>query len=332
MFANARLRLLRAEPRSICSRMSDPSSNPNPAPWLRLSRTKALGVGGVAICALIWGTTWYAITLQLGTVTPLVSIVWRFGLAAVVLFLVCLIARQPLKLNRAQHLAAMGQGLFAFSLSYSFTYAAEGLVTSAIVAVTFASLTLINLILFRLAAGQKAAGASWAGAALGVVGVAVLSGSEVLGGGFDGRAGLGVLFALIATTASAFGNYFAWKGQSAGSAVIPSTAWAMAYGTAALFIYGVATGVEWTIEPTASYVGSLLYLSLFGSVIAFGLYFTIARVIGYAMASYISALTPPIAMLVSVVFEDASFGWSALAGLALVLGGQVLLIRAPKAG
>jgi len=104
----------------------------------------------------------------------------------------------------------------------------------------------------------------------------------------------------------------------------------MAYGTGLLALYGLATGVEFTIDPDFTYVGSLLYLSLFGSVIAFGLYFSIARMLGYAMASYISALTPPIAMLVSVVFEDARFGWTALAGLLLVLSGQALLIRAPK--
>ena len=105
----------------------------------------------------------------------------------------------------------------------------------------------------------------------------------------------------------------------------------MAYGTGLLVLYGLATGVEFRIDPTFTYVGSLLYLSIFGSVIAFGLYFTIARTIGYAMASYISALTPPIAMLVSVLFEGAHFGWTALAGLLLVRSGQALLIRAPKA-
>jgi drug/metabolite transporter (DMT)-like permease len=295
-----------------------------------MSRTTLLGIIGVLICAVIWGTTWYAITLQLGTVPPLASIVWRFGLAAAVLFLGCRIVGLKLRLSRAQHLAALGQGAFAFSISYSFTYASEGLVASAIVAVTFASLTFINLVLFRIAAGQKAAAASWGGAILGLIGVAVLSGGEVLGAGFDRRAALGVGLALIATTASAFGNYFAWKGQTHGSTAIPSTAWAMAYGTGLLALYGLATGVEFTIDPTLTYVGSLLYLSLFGSVIAFGLYFTIARTIGYAMASYISALTPPIAMLVSVLFEGARFGWPALAGLVLVLSGQALLIRAPK--
>jgi drug/metabolite transporter (DMT)-like permease len=309
------------------------SSPTEVAPVVRLpmSRARLLGVAGVIICAMIWGTTWYAITLQLGTVPPLASIVWRFGLASALLFIGCLIFRQNLRLTRAQHLAALGQGAFAFSISYSFTYASEGHVASAIVAVTFASLTFLNLVLFRIAAGQKAAAASWGGAILGLFGVAVLSGGEVLSAGFDRRAALGVGLALIATTASAFGNFFAWRGQNKGSEAIPSTAWAMAYGTGLLALYGLATGVEFRIDPTFTYVGSLLYLSIFGSVIAFGLYFTIARTIGYAMASYISALTPPIAMLVSVLFEGAHFGWTALAGLLLVLSGQALLIRAPKA-
>ena len=295
-----------------------------------LSRAALWGIGGVGLCALIWGTTWYAITLQLGTVAPLASIVWRFGLAAVLLFAGCLVTGRSLKLTLNQHLAAAGQGVFAFSISYSFTYAAEGRIASAVVAVIFAALAFLNLILFRVAARQKAALASWGGAALGVVGVAVLSGSEVLGAGLDDASLAGVGFALTAVVASAFGNYFAWRGQQAGSAVIPSTAWAMAYGTGLLALYGLATGVEWSIEPSLTYLGSLLYLSVFGSVIAFVVYFTIARTRGYALASYISALTPPIAMLVSVMFEDARFGWTALAGLALVLAGQALLIRAPK--
>ena len=308
-------------------------TSPKSAPVARapLSRTTLLGIGGVLVCAAIWGTTWYAITLQLGTVETIASIVWRFGLASALLFAGCVIARLPLRLTRAQHLAALGQGVFAFSISYSFTYASEGLVASAIVAVTFASLTFINLVLFRVLVGQKAAAASWGGAVLGLVGVAVLSGGEVLGAGFDQRAALGVGLALIATTASAFGNFFAWKGQQHGSQAIPATAWAMAYGTGLLVIYGLATGVEFTIDPNLTYVGSLLYLSVFGSVIAFGLYFTIARMIGYALASYVSALTPPVAMLVSVLFEGAHFGWSALVGLLLVLSGQALMIRAPRA-
>lgn len=104
----------------------------------------------------------------------------------------------------------------------------------------------------------------------------------------------------------------------------------MAYGTLMLVVFGVATGVHWSLDLSPGYLLSLLYLSVFGSVIAFAIYFWVARARGYALASYISALTPPIAILVSVVFEHARFGWPAVVGLLLVIGGQVLMIRAPK--
>ncbi|MFN3836106.1 MAG: DMT family transporter [Brevundimonas sp.] len=292
--------------------------------------SRPFAIFAIAACALIWGTTWYAITLQLGPVDAVVSIVWRFGLAAAVLFAFCALTRRPVRLTRAQHLAAIGQGAFVFAVSYGFVYAAEEQVASAVVAVIFAALAFVNLVLFRFLAGQRAAPTAWLGAVCGVIGVGVLSYGQMAAAGAGANPVMGVALALTAVMASALGNWFAWRGQQAGAPVLAATAWAMAYGTAMLAVYGVATGVTWRIEPTPAYLLSLLHLSLFGSVIAFGLYFTIARQRGYALASYISALTPPIAMLVSVVFEGARFGWSALIGLALVLLGQVMLIRTPR--
>ena len=287
-------------------------------------------LGGGAVCALIWGTTWYAITHQLGAVDPVVSVVMRFGLASAVLFAVVKATGGRIGLTARQHLAVLGQGGFAFSVSYLCVYRAEENIASAIVAVIFAALAFVNLILFRVASGQKAAKTAWLGAALGVIGVAVLSGGEIVAAGLSERAALGVGLSVTAVIASAFGNWFAWRGQKAGAGVLAGTAWAMAYGTILLGLFGLLTGVSWAVEWTPAYVISLLYLSLFGSVIAFGLYFTIARARGYALASYISALTPPIAMGVSVLFEGARFGPSALVGLLLVLAGQLALSWAPK--
>ncbi|MBA4000834.1 EamA family transporter, partial [Brevundimonas sp.] len=233
-------------------------------------------------------------------------------------------------MTRAQHLALMGQGLFVFTIGYAFVYWAEERVASAVVAVIFAALAFLNLVIFRVVARQKAARLSWAGAGLGILGVGVLFASELLRAGMDQRALIGLTFALIAVLASAVGNVFAWKAQTAAAPVIPATAWAMAYGTAFLALFGLVIGVEWTFEFTPRYVLSLLHLSMLGSVVAFLLYFTLARARGYALASYISALTPPVAMLVSVLFEGATFGLAAFAGLALVLAGQMLLIKAPR--
>jgi len=300
-----------------------------PSPFSRPS-AGVLAVAGVVLCAVIWGTTWYAITWQLGTVDPAASLTWRFGLAAIILMVGCAVTGRSLRLNRARHLAAVGQGAFVFAISYSFTYAAEENVTSAIVAVVFATLAFLNLVLFRIVVGQKAARAAWVGASLGILGVAVLSGGEAIAEGLDRGALTGIGLALLAVASSAVGNYFSWRGQQEGSALLPQTGWAMAYGTGMLALYGVMTGARFTIDPSPGYLISLLYLAVFGSVVAFVTYFAVARARGYALASYISALTPPIAMLVSTLFEGARFGWPALVGLALVLGGQVLLIRAPR--
>lgn len=292
-----------------------------------MSRNAA--VASVAACALIWGTTWFAITFQLGSVDPVVSVVWRFAIAAAVLFGICGVTQRSLRLSRGQHLAALGQGAFAFALSYLCVYVAEERVASGVVAVAFASMALMNLVLFRLAIGQRAARLVWIGAGLGAIGVFVLTAGELAGARLGPQAGSGIALAVLAAAASTVANYFAWRGQQMGSMVLPSTAWAMTYGTALLVVVALLTGAEWRLELTPAYLISLIYLAVFGSVVAFVLYFSLARSRGFTLASYIGALTPLIAMLVSVVFEDARFGWPAAAGLLLVVAGQFLIVREP---
>jgi drug/metabolite transporter (DMT)-like permease len=284
-------------------------------------------LAAIAICSLIWGTTWFVITLQLGVVPTAVSIVYRFALAALLLFGWLAATRQPIRLTSAQHVAVFGQGLFTFALDYSFVYLAEERVNSAVVAVMFAGLAFANLVLFRALLGQKAGRGAWIGAALGVVGVAVMSGAELLRTEMNPRVATGLVLALVGVGTAAVGNLCAWKGQKAGAPLGAQTAWAMGYGAALVTGYVLVSGTPWRIELTPEYLGSLLYLSVVGSVISFLVYFGLARRRGYTLASYIGALTPPTAMLVSVVFEGARFGLAAFAGLALVLFGQLLLIR-----
>lgn len=287
-------------------------------------------LSSVVICSLIWGTTWYAITLQLGVVDPSASVAYRFAIAAACLFLFCWIRKEPIALTRRQHIAVFGQGLLTFSIQYSMVYEAEQHIASAVVAVIFAGLAFANLVLFRVLLGQKADWRAWLGAGLGVLGVAAMFIAELRRAGGGEEAIVGLIVALIAMVIAASGNLAAWKAQKEGAPVLSSVAWAMAYGSGLVFLYGLVTGVPFTFELTAAYIGSLLYLSIFGSVIAFALYFMLARAKGYALASYISAITPPIALGMSVIFENARFGWEAVLGIALVLGGQILLIRAPK--
>lgn len=286
-----------------------------------------LDIAAVAICALVWGATWFTITLQLGVVDPVVSLVYRFTAASLVLGLWALCRREPVKLTSSQHAAAAGVGIFMFATDYALTYAAELRIVSGLVALIFATLAFVNLVIFRVLLGHHAPPHAWLAAAVGASGVALLSWSEIAQSRLDSGTVIGLALAFGAVFFSGIGNVFAYRGEQAGAPLTASTAWAMAYGALALALYATVTGKHWAFEPTPRYVLSLCYLALVGSVLAFTLYFGVARRRGYTMASYILALTPLLAMLMSSLFEGKRWPPVTLAGVVLVLWGQWQLLR-----
>jgi drug/metabolite transporter (DMT)-like permease len=301
-------------------------------PESRLSaRAQWVDIGSLAVCTLIWSTTWRAIKLQLGGPPVMESVVYRYALATALLFAFAILTRRSLELTRRQHLEAFFQGLFNFALQYPLVYLAEQTISSGATAVIFAGTPFVNLALFRLFRGRREGGAAWVAAGLGLIGVAILSLSQAQGPAAAPGATLGVILALSGLVSASIGNVFADRAHAAGSPLIPSTAWAMGYGAVILTLYLLVRGEAWSFDPSLKYVGSLVYLSAFGSVIAFLTFYALARRRGYALASYIAALTPPAAMAISSVTEGVRWGLGALAGLALVLAGQALLIRRRRA-
>ncbi len=293
-------------------------------------RTQWFDIAAIAVCTLAWGTTWFAITLQFGVVDPVVSVVYRFALAAALLFAWCAIRGESIWLTRAQHLAAFGVGFSTFTINYTLVYWAEERVTSAVVAVLFAAMAFLNLVGFRIAFGTRSPRLAWGAASLGVAGVALMSWEEIASSNFGVGAMTGIGMTLAGVVAAVVGNVYARRGELAGAGIAASTGWAMAYGAAALAVFALATGKAWIFDPSWTYMLSLLHLAVNGSVVAFLLYYMLARRRGYATASYISALTPPLAMLVSSLFEDKTWGMLAFGGVGLVLIGQVLLLRSKR--
>ncbi|MBI1185927.1 MAG: EamA family transporter [Alphaproteobacteria bacterium] len=294
---------------------------------MQAKSSTAADLAAIAICTLAWGTTWYAITLQFGHVDPIISIIYRFALAAVLLFAWAAWRREQTMLSAPQHIAALGVGLFTFAIDYAFVYWAEERIASAVVAVTFSALAFVNLAAFRLVYNERAPAPAWVAAMLGVAGVAILFWSELTAARLSARAATGLLLAALGVIAACVGNLFARRGEAAGAAVAASTAWAMAYGAGFLTLFALATGRVWSFDPSWRYVLSLLHLAVIGSVVAFALYFGLARRRGYGLASYIAALTPPLAMGMSAVFEGKTWPAPAFAGLILILAGQALLLR-----
>jgi drug/metabolite transporter (DMT)-like permease len=97
------------------------------------------------ITVLVWGSTWIAIKYQLGSVDPMVSVIYRFGLASVLLMIYCRIRGLALKFTMKEHLFMLVLGIFLFSLNYWLVYVAEVYLTSGLVAVLFSSIVFFNI-------------------------------------------------------------------------------------------------------------------------------------------------------------------------------------------
>ena len=276
---------------------------------------------------LIWGSTWLAIKFQLGAVPPTVSVAWRFGLAALMLLTYAAWKRLPLRFSRAQHLRIALLGLLMFGINYVLVYLSELYLTSGLVAVIFSLYVFSNIALMRLFFGKKITRTAMLSASLGVAGVILIFLPELAQVSASSGALTGLLLALAATLVASFGSMMATQNYHHQMPVLQVNAWAMLYGAGFVALYALLTGDAFRFEWTFSYVASLLYLSLFGSVLAFGAYITLMRRIGADRAGYTAVAIPVVALLLSTLFENLQWQLPMVAGVVLVLAGNVLMLR-----
>ncbi len=281
---------------------------------------------------VIWGTTWLVIKFQLGVVAPEASVAYRFGIASLLLFGWCLLRGVGLRFDAGAHASFALLGLLNFGINYVLVYLSEGYLTSGLVAVLFALLVFWNLAGARVFFGSPAPRAVVAGAALGLLGVALLFWPDLAGLHPAPGRGLGVALALLGSLVASSGNLFSQRLYGRGVPIVPSTAWAMGYASLAVGLYCAVRGIPFAFDPSPAYLASLLYLAVFGSVFAFVAYLTLLRRIGAGRAGYTAAVIPVVAMGASTAFEGYRWSGLALAGMGLVLAGNVLVLREKERG
>ncbi len=278
------------------------------------------------IVVLIWGTTWYAIKFQLGVVAPEISLVYRFSIAAICLFIYARVVGSPMRLSRRDHIFVALQGMTLFCLNYWLTYLATQYLTSGLVAVLFTSIIFLNLVNARMIFGIPIERRVLIAAAAGMLGVALLFLPELRSAVGDRTVLMGCLLALGATYLASLGNMAAMRNTGSGLPVVTVNAYGMGYGTVGLALIALIRGAPLAFDSSWPYVVSLLYLALAGTSLAFGLYLALLKRIGPARASYTSVLFPVVALLVSTMFEGYRWSLAAFIGLAVLLAGNALAL------
>jgi drug/metabolite transporter (DMT)-like permease len=274
---------------------------------------------------VVWGSTWLAIAHQVGEVSAAASVCYRSAAAAVLLFLYLWARRAQFRYGWRDHVSMAFIGASMFSCNYLFLYAAESRIASGLVALIFALTLPLNVILSAVVLRRHIGVRVLLAMVIGLVGIVMVFWSDLTGVDLGGEATVGILLTLGGTTCFSIGNIVSDHSQRRGVPVVQSEAYGLAYGALLLVPITLLTG-GFGFEWTASYLLSLGYLVVFGSIIGFAFYLTILGRIGAERAGYITVLFPIVALLWSTLFEDYTWTVRAAAGALLILAGSALAV------
>ena len=282
------------------------------------------------VTVLIWGSTWIAIKYQLGDVSPEVSIVYRFGLAALMLFIFCRIKKLPLDFTKRQHAQFAVFGLTLFGFNYYFLYLAQENINSALTCIGFSSLMLINIINARLWYKTPITKQVYYGGTLGIFGIVTLFWPQINDIELSASTLMGLGLCVLGALFASIGNMISIKNQQQKIPIMQANAWGMMYGTMFMTLLTIIQGKSFSFSFTVEYISSLIYLSLFGSVIAFGCYLTLLTRIGAQKASYTTVMFPAVAVIISTFVEGFIWNSYTVFGFICIMLGNIIVLAKPS--
>jgi len=285
------------------------------------------------VTVLVWGTSWLAITFQSGPVDSLTSIFYRFALASLLLLPFLYLTGRLQKAHRADHLWFFLQGCCMFSFNFICFYHSSKYMASGLVSIVFSAAIFYNAINNKLFWGVTPSKSVYGAGVLGISGLTLLFWQELMQTEASHELLLGIGLAALGTFGFSLGNMITVRHKKHDINPLTSTAYGMSYGTAVLLliIFVTQTPVTWDDRPLYGF--SLVYLSVFASIIGFTAYLSLVNRIGANQAAYATVVFPVIALALSSVFEDYKWGVMNSLGLVLVLLGNAVamsLVKLPR--
>lgn len=283
-----------------------------------------------ALCVLVWGTTWYAITWQIAELAPEFGVALRFALAGATILAFAAWRGERLRFGAREHARFALQGAFMYGVSYVCVYHAEQHVVSGLVAVGYSASPLIVSLGARAAFGSPLSARFLAGGLIGLLGVTLIFWPELARAPAGGSTALGALFTVGAVLLSAVGSLSASRNRHHRLPFWPALGLGMLWGALASTLLALALGRAFVLPGNAAWWLSLLYLALAGSVLTFACYLTLQDRLGPGPAGTIGVMTPLLALVVSLLFEGYRPAPLTFLGAALALAGNVAMLRPAK--
>jgi drug/metabolite transporter (DMT)-like permease len=269
------------------------------------------------LLVLIWSSTWVAIKIGLEDCPPLLGAGVRFAAAGLVLLAIAAIQRRPL---RTDWVLAAVLALAPFAFAYGLVYWGEQYVPSGLAAVLFGILPLYTALLGTvLLPDEPLRLPLLVGVLIGIAGLSLAFLESVELGSAE-KAALGATALALAPLGAALGS-ISQKRRAAQLDAVVLNGWAMLVGGLLLLPLSGLTEDWGDFVWSAESVGSIAYLTLFGSAIAFVTLTVLLRHISAMGISFLAMLLPFGALLFGAALYDESITVRAVAGAALVATG-----------
>lgn len=283
------------------------------------------------LTTVIWGSTWLAVQYQINTVSPIWSIHYRFLIAALLLISYCVVNKRPMRFGLQEHCTMALQGTLMFCMNFIGYYYGSVYLISGMVALLTASIIIMNIINTRVLLKQPVAQQVAIGASIGLFGLIVVFSSEITRTASEiddyWQIALGLFCTLMGSFFASLGHIISYQNQKRALPILQTNAFAMGYGALATLIIACCLGHKPSFDFSMSYIGSLLYLSLVGSVVAFSCYLKLLGRIGAERASYTFILLPVISLVLSSWFESFHWRWEVIYGLFFILLGNIIVLK-----
>lgn len=276
---------------------------------------------GYIICCFIWGSTWLAIRLGLDSFEPFISAGLRFSLAAIFVFILVRYKKIEIKLTRESIKFYTIMGFFSLAIPFALVYWGEQHISSGLTSIVFAVFPFFVIIFSRIfIKNQTIYSSQIIGIMIGFLGIILIFSDSLK---FElSNSVLGIAAVLISSAIQgAISVYVKIKGEKyhpLGMNLFPLI---IAGVTMLIAAFIFETPASWKFNLAG--IGSVVYLALFGTVIAFSVYYWLIKRINVILLSLITFITPIIAVMLGVIILGEKLSSQAIGGSALVLTGVV---------
>ena len=279
------------------------------------------------ITLFCWSPTWYVIKFQLGYVDPLVSVFYRFFAASIIIFIYLIIKNKNLRFSINFHVWFLFFGTCLYSSNYVFFYLSNTYLISAFPAIVFSTVVIMNIIGEAFYFKKKPSLKTLIGLTIGMIGIIIIFNDEIFNFNLDNGTHVGLFLALLGTFCASTGNMVHQRNLNNSFPLIETIAYAMLYGSLITLLITQIKGTELLFEYSFSYIASLTYLSIVGSIFAFIFYLKLLENVGAGRAGYVGVVMPVLALLISTIFEDLEWQADLIIGLPILIIGAVLVIN-----